>query len=208
MMRKDLLDFWQNPNDGANTPESYLKPNEWRRSVQLCEIISELIPVSSQPKILEIGSNTGRNLMLLRFGGYQFLTGLELSVNAVKMMRDTFTDAKNMDIKVGEVEKLIYDLTTDSFDIIFTMAVLQHLPPESEHIFKQIIRVMRGYLVTIEDERWVSWRHFPRRYDRLFGRLGLKQVKVVKNLDGLSKSYICRIFKKERIGELKNERIL
>lgn len=199
-MRKDLLKYWLNPND-RNDPENYLEPSGWLRSVQLYELLRDIAPPESNPKILELGCNVGRNLMLLRFGGYQSLTGIELNENAVTIMRRTFQDANKINIQIGEIEKRIYDLKTESFDIIFTMAVLQHLPPESEHIFKQIIRVMRGYLVTIEDEGQVSWRHFPRRYDRVFVKLGLKQIKVVKKLNGLGKSFICRVFKKENETE-------
>lgn len=196
-MSKKLLDYWRNPNDGMNAPKGYLTPRTWVRSVRLYDLLRDLIAPESNPKILELGCNVGRNLMLLHFGGYQCLTGIELNENAVTLMRRTFTDANKLHIQIGEIEKHIYDMPTESFDIIFTMAVLQHLPPESEHIFKEIIRVMKGYLVLTEDEKQTSWRHYPRRYDRVFTKLGIKQIKVVKNLDGLNKSFVCRIFEKE-----------
>ena len=196
-LRKDLLDYWQNPNDGLNDPEKYLDPIGWVRSYHLYDLISELIPREQKPRVLELGSNVGRNLLMLRFGGYQDLTGIELSKSAVNLMRKTFPTAITIKILVGEIEKLMYDLRSRSFDIVFTMAVLEHLPVESEHVFKEMARVTNTYLITIEDEKCTSWRHFPRQYDKIFKRVGMKQVMAEKNLVGLSKSFVCRVFKKE-----------
>jgi len=193
----NLQEYWKNPDDGLNNPELFLMPDGWLRSVRLFEIIRALIPPEQNPKILEIGSNVGRNLMMLWFGKYRILTGIELSERAIVMMRKTFCDSMSITVHAGEIEKLIYNLTTNSFDIIFTMAVLEHLPPQSEHVFSQIVRVMKQYLVTVEDERSLSWRHFPRRYDTVFKSFGLKQVKTIKNIDGLPRSFVCRIFRKE-----------
>lgn len=197
-MNEKLLEYWRNPKDGLNEPMMYLRPIGWLRSVQLYRIISELIPVFEQPKILEIGSNIGRNLMILKFGNYTNLSGIEVSEEAIALMRKVFPTSNNkITTYLGPVEELIHTLKTDEFDIIFTMAVLEHLPLESVHVFKQMVRVTRKYLVTIEDERCTSWRHFPRRYDKVFKKLGLKQIRVIKRIDGLSSAFVCRIFKKE-----------
>lgn len=195
-MRERILKYWKSPDDGTNEPWMYLRPRNWYRSIHLYSIISDLISAAEQPRILEIGCNIGRNLMTLRFGDYIRLFGIELSERAVEVMRIIFPLSDDFKIYTGEVERWIPTLKTDSFDIVFTMAVLQHLPPESEHVFKQLVRITKRYLVVIEDEKRQSWRHFPRRYDEVFKPLGLKQIKVIKKIDGLSKPFKCRIFRK------------
>ena len=194
---RDLQEYWKSPNDGMNDPELYYHPENWPRSVQLCNIIRKLIPAEEEPSILEIGCNVGRNLIMLYFAQYSNLAAIEISHEAICLMRKTFPASMNFDIKAGAVEERIYDIRDSSFDIVFTMAVLQHLPSESEHVFAELARVCDKYLITIEDEKHKSWRHFPRRYDTVFADLGMKQVKVIKKVDGLSSKFCCRIFRKE-----------
>lgn len=196
-MRESLVNYWTALNDGDNDTIPYLRPNTWLRSVHLYDIINSLIPPSENPAIMEIGCNVGRNLMILKFGNYNNLTGIELSEKAISLMHHTFPVSTSFKIHTGPVEQIIYTLDAEKFDIIFTMAVLEHLPPESEHVFPEIVRTCKKYLITIEDERWTSWRHFPRRYDNVFKPLGMKQIKVIKEVSGLSKNIICRIFRKE-----------
>jgi SAM-dependent methyltransferase len=68
----------QNPNDKNNNPEGYLD-NEitLRRSKYLYEVISKHF--TTDVKILELGSNVGRNLNYLYERGYKNLTGVEIA---------------------------------------------------------------------------------------------------------------------------------
>ena len=196
-MRESLLDYWTAPNDGSNDAIHYLRPNAWLRSVQLHSIINSLIPPGENPAIMEIGCNVGRNLMILKFGNYDNLTGIELSEIAISLMYHIFPISTTFKIHTGPVEQIIRTLDAEKFDIIFTMAVFEHLPPESEHVFAEIVRTCKKYLITIEDERCISWRHFPRKYCDVFKLLGMKQIQVIKEVSGLSKNFVCRIFRKE-----------
>ncbi len=196
ILKEILQEYWKNPGDGLNDPFQYLFPDGWLRSIRLYDVIRDLIPPGEAPSILELGTNIGRNLMMLMFGNYEKLHGIELSEIAVQNMLDWFPKSRTIKIQIGAVEDLLYDIVQDEFDIVFTMAVLEHLPIESEHVFKQIANITKQYLITIEDEKCTSWRHFPRAYDKVFKPLGLKQIKVIKRFTGL-RTFVCRVFKKE-----------
>ncbi len=193
---RDLREYWKNPSDGLNDPFQYLFPDGWLRSVRLYDVIHDLIPPNETPSILELGTNIGRNLMMLMFGNYENLHGIELSEIAVQHMLDWFPKSQTIKIQIGAIENLLYDIVQDEFDIVFTMAVFEHLPIESEYVFKQIANITKQYLITIEDEKCTSWRHFPRSYDKVFKPLGMKQIKVIKRFSGL-RTFVCRVFKKE-----------
>ena len=54
-------------------------------------------------------------------------------------------------------------------------------------------------LITIEDEKNVSERHFPRNYRKIFDGLGMKQVyeKHLSQNEGLNKKFYARVFAKQ-----------
>jgi hypothetical protein len=74
------------------------------------------------------------------------------------------------------VEEAIRELPDRSVDITFTMAVLEHLHPESEWVFDEMIRLTGSTIVTIEDEHGVSRHHTPRDYRAVFEGRGVRQV--------------------------------
>lgn len=122
---------------------------------------------NSNPNILEIGCNVGQNLNYLFSAGFDKLTGIEISEDAVVLMKKSYPRmAKNAKIINKPVEDAIGTFKENEFDIVFTMAVLEHIHPDSDFIFPEMARITNRYLITIEDERWVSWRHFPRNYKK------------------------------------------
>lgn len=74
------------------------------------------------------------------------------------------------------MEEGLPSMQINSYDLVFTMAVLEHLHKDSEYVFKDIARIAKQYLLTIEDESGISKRHFPRNYQAIFEPLGLKQI--------------------------------
>ncbi|MDP2943351.1 MAG: class I SAM-dependent methyltransferase, partial [Candidatus Omnitrophota bacterium] len=185
------------PYDGKNIPSEYLKDKE--RSIFLLNLAKRYIEEGQ--KVLEIGCNVGRNLNELFLSGFYDLSGVEISKNAVEMMRKAYPDmAGKIKIYNGAVESFIEDFKDNSFDLVFTMAVLEHIPTESEFIFSHMARIAKKNLITIEDERGLSWRHFPRNYKKIFEKLGLKQIQEISLRDvrvpGLSADFVARVFKK------------
>ncbi|MDH7490469.1 MAG: class I SAM-dependent methyltransferase [Anaerolineae bacterium] len=153
--------------------------------------------------LLEIGCNVGRNLYYLFTAGFTDLTGIEISAQAVDVLKATFPDmAQRIRIHNAAAESVLPILETNSFEIVFTMAVLEHIHRDSEWLFGEIVRVTRGYLITIEDEEHISWRHFPRNYRKVFERLGLRQIhsEDCSAIPGLGPGFVARIFQKPSTG--------
>lgn len=195
--RKELLDYWAFPNDGKNMPVEYLRDRE--RSIFLLNLIKKYI--EGKDRILEIGCNVGRNLNELFCAGFKSLAGIEINRNAIKLMQEVYPDmVKKIEIYNVPVESVIQNFEDNSFDLVFTMAVLEHIHSDSEFIFSHMARIVKKTLITVEDEKGLSWRHFPRNYKRIFENLGLKQIEEITfgnvRIPDLNKDVVARVFKK------------
>ena len=95
-------------------------------------------------------------------------------------------------------EDIIGKFEDNEFDIVFTMAVLEHIHTDSEWIFTEMARITKTHLITIEDERGISWRHFPRDYKKVFEQLGLVQIEEIdcSKIDRLGDGVYARVFQK------------
>jgi SAM-dependent methyltransferase len=188
--------FWRNP-DPTNRPEAYSVP------VARSEFLVGLLARhgSNDGRVLEIGPNIGRNLEALRRAGYRQLEGIEISENAVSAMRETYPLlAAAATIHNAAVEEVIRTLPDSSFDVVFTMAVLEHLHPDSEWVFAEMARICRGVIVTIEDEVGRSPRHVPRHYKSIFESLGLEQIEELdpSGVGELGPTFRARVFSRAR----------
>jgi SAM-dependent methyltransferase len=114
-------------------------------------IINMLCPlIGKENSILEIGCNTGRNLNHLWQAGYKDVRGMEISEHAVKRLRVEYRCLAMIPVDIGPAEFSIQKYDRDSIDVIFTMAVLEHLHPDSRLLFNEIARVARKYVLAIE----------------------------------------------------------
>ena len=86
--------------------------------------------------------------------------------------------ARKIIIHNQAIEDVIKGFKDDAFDVVFTMAILQHIHPKSEWIFSEIVRITKSFLIIREAEGYISWRHFPRNYKKIFERLGMKQIEA------------------------------
>ena len=191
--RRELHDYWQRPWDGSNRPEGYLEGKE--KSEFLLKLIDK--HADRQSRIIEIGCNVGRNLNHLFLAGFTRLEGIEISAAAVELLNQSYPEmARNSVIHNTPVEDLIAEFEDNEFDIVFTMAVLEHIHRDSEWIFAEMVRIARKRLITIEDERGFSWRHFPRNYRKIFETLGMKQIEELgcNGVDQLGSDFYARVF--------------
>lgn len=114
-------------------------------------IINMLRPlISKEYSILEIGCNTGRNLNHLWQAGYRNIRGIEISEHVVKRLRLEYRCLAEIPVDIGPAELSIQEYDNNSVDVIFTMAVLEHLHPDSRCLFKEIARVAGKYVLAIE----------------------------------------------------------
>lgn len=174
---RDAAKFWKQKIPPSNNPKDYLSP------IYRSEFLYKFMPrLEKEAKILEIGSNVGRNLFYLHKQGFKNLQGIEINRYAVKVGKEIYPNLyKSCKIYIGEGQKVLPKFADNSFDLIFTMATLQHIP-DSKVFFTEIIKKTRKYLLTIEDETHITQRHFPKNYKKIFEKLGLKQIKSIKNI--------------------------
>jgi SAM-dependent methyltransferase len=147
--------------------------------------------------VLEIGCNVGRNLSFLLDAGLRQLTGIEINGEALALLRSTYPElGSTAKLINAPVEDAIGHMAARSFDLVYTMAVLEHIHPDSEWVFAEMARITRSLLVTIEDERGVSVRHTPRDYRHVFEALGMHQIleREVSEAEGLSPGFVARVF--------------
>ncbi len=190
----DLHEYWRDPQDDGNRPEAYRSEETQARSEFLVGL-AERVPRDSP--VLEVGCNVGRNLEALRRAGYTDLTGIEISAGALEQLREHHPElSREATLINSPVEEAAPGLEAGHYGLVYTMAVLEHIHPASEWAFAELVRATGGVLITIEDERAVTWRHFPRDYRQVFEGLGMAQVEEVALGDdvGLGEGFFARVF--------------
>ena len=87
---------------------------------------------------------------------------------------------------------------TRGFDVVFSMAVLEHLHPDSEWVFAELARKSRRLVITIEDEGNRNWRAFPRNYRAVFEQLGFEQMEErdCGPAEGFYAGIVARVFRR------------
>lgn len=191
--RDKIHAYWHNPDDGMNDPEDYLKRCCQQRTETLVAIIKRM-PIAKDAQILELGCGVGRNLEALRKAGYTNLFGIDMNEKAIDLGEVHFPHLEGR-LYYGSIEEWISQIEPNIFELVFTMAVLEHIHPSSEWIFAEMVRTTH-HLITIEDEYTQSWRHKARDYGRVFSQLGMKQIGMGA-IRGLSQKFVGRAFRKE-----------
>ena len=199
LSRTDVHGYWRTPPD-RNVPASYLKGSA--RSTWLVEFAQKHLDGDARNNtLLEIGCNIGRNLEFFHRAGFRNLSAIEINEDAVKLLRGHFPEmGSTAQIHVGPVEEVIKTFGDNQFDVVYTVAVLEHIHTQSEWVFGEMARIARRLVITIEDERHLSDRHFPRNYGKVFTALGLTQLESVECVKvegmGLRGGFFARVFAK------------
>ncbi|MCB0320490.1 MAG: methyltransferase domain-containing protein [Bdellovibrionales bacterium] len=108
----------------------------------ICRIV-RFLKISS---VFEFGCNAGRNLSYLRgaIGSHLCLKGIDINEKSIAFGQETW----NLDISVGD-EQFLQTLEADSFDFIFTISVLDHIPA-IEECLAALHRVSARYFLALE----------------------------------------------------------
>jgi len=143
-------------------------------------IVNLLAPhISKEARILEIGCNSGRNLNHLWRAGYKALGGIEISKHAAKRLRKAYTCLAHVPIDIGPAENLIRKFSNHSIDVIFTMAMLEHLHPDNKFLFKEIARVANQYVLSVESRLGKrSHMQYPWDIKSEFTAVGLTCIEI------------------------------
>jgi SAM-dependent methyltransferase len=192
LSREEAQNYWIAPPDEKNLPERYAH-GDVERSGALLSLVERLVPRDAA--ILEIGCNAGRNLNHLYHHGFTNLSAIEISPAAIAFFGEAFPDtAKAVDVRVGPLENLLPGYPERRFDLLFSMAVMMHIHPDSAFVFPHMVRIS-GMILAVEDERKsTSTRHFGRNYREIFEALGAKQILEESPVAGLPE-FVARVFK-------------
>lgn len=142
------------------------------RSAALAKLIAD---VPRTARIIEIGSGPGRNLAYLFDAGWERVEGVEINPNAVALMRERYPHLADQMVHVGPAEDVLLGLPSDGYDLVFTMAVLEHIHPASSIVFDQMARIAREILA-IEPRGHASKRQYPHDVPGLFTSRGFELV--------------------------------
>jgi SAM-dependent methyltransferase len=187
--RDELQKHWRN----SDNPSGYFQGD--RRGEYLTSLVKQY--AKPDASILELGCNVGSNLYHLWEAGYRNLSGIEINPKALKLMERNFPDMQ-VAVYEGSIEDRIKKLA--EYDLVFTIAVLEHIHRDSEWAFLEIAKRART-LITIEGEKSIaSELHIARNYKNIFEGLGLKQVyeKNLSQKEGLNANFYARVFSKNR----------
>lgn len=192
---EDLHEAWRNAYS-VNAPAEYLVDRHGR-SEYVADLIAET--VSPAASVLEVGCNCGPNLAVLQERGFSNLHGVEINESALDLLRATFPDLR-ADLFAGSVEEFCRGRMR-RYDLIFTLAVLEHIHPDSEWIFGRLASHCR-WLLSVEDEVGVSDHHFPRDYGQVFAGLGMEATFTDSDLEalGLGEGFVARLFQRVEKG--------
>jgi pseudaminic acid biosynthesis-associated methylase len=98
------------------------------------------IPASAS--FLEVGCNTGNQLLHLQQMGYSKLTGVEVQSYALEVAR-----ARTRNIVLQQASALALPFADDAFDVVFTSGVLIHIAPEDlPRALEEIHRCARTWI--------------------------------------------------------------
>lgn len=180
-------EYWQNPRCdkkvsekelAISVPKFYTDPALQPLSIYLTEHIQKY--VDPKERILEIGCNVGRNIEHLILAGYENVTGVEISPEAVEASWRYFPKAAPR-IHCADARAYLAVQPSKSFYMIFTQSILMHVPPEDKSLFVSMARVAGSFILTNEVERnsgplmKYKWN---RNYQEVFKPLGWKQIHV------------------------------
>ena len=163
--------------------------------------------ISKDASFLEVGCNTGNQLLLLQRMGYTNLSGLELQPYALEIAR-----SRTRNISLAQGSALAIPHADASFDLVFTAGVLIHIAPEDlPRAMNEVHRCSRTYIWGVEyyapDVTEVNYRNhsglmwkmdYARRYLQRFEDLELVREQHVPYLEGSNVDTVFLLRKKRQ----------
>jgi len=192
--REEIWDYWYNPPE-ENRPECYVSGIRSDKRSQFLLDLFRKHHVAYSHTVLELGCNVGRNLATLSQAGYQRLYGIEINPDAIELMVDKYPELAAK-IRIGAIEEQLP--THRTVHVIFSVAVLMHLHPDSEWVFAKMYERTRKLIITIEDEKSRNGSlHVSRNYREIFESHGMHCIDTVYHVPGANSHYVARVFLKK-----------
>jgi pseudaminic acid biosynthesis-associated methylase len=161
--------------------------------------------IARDASVLEVGCNTGNQLLLLHGLGWSNLSGVELQAYAIEIVRSRVPNAS---VKLGSALALPY--ANSSFEVVFTSGVLIHIAPQDlSRAMDEIYRTSKKYIWGLEyyspQTKEVPYRShsallwktdFARHYLDRFENLELVQEQHLPYLDNANVDTVFLLRKK------------
>jgi len=166
---KKAHDYWSNPNKNRNNPENYILFKE--RTNFLFKELFQLKEIDKNSTFLEIGCNSGRDLIFLHDNDFKNLTGIDINKKVIEFAQKQLINT-NVRLINNEIEKEIILFNDNEFDVVFSFATLMQIHDDSFWIFDEILRIAQKYIIIVENEK--------RDYKTIFEKNNFKQIKELK----------------------------
>lgn len=181
--------YWKNEAEkGHNKSENYNREHTQQRSRYLLGLLKKY-SINEKSSVIELGCNCCRNLNHLFENGYKNITGIEINSIAINQTRKKFFPELEANLINSSIEDVILKIK-NQFDVVFSMAVLQHVSLDSNWIFEHIARITKEYIIFIELDLY-------RDYEKLISPFGFSLIERTNctKIKGLEK-YKANIFKR------------
>ena len=169
--REELNRYWRENSNGDSI--------QLVRSAPRSAFIKDLIDkhARANPSILEIGCDGGGNLDFLYRAGLTRLAGVEISPEALRLLRENYPEmASRIRLVEGPIEDQIKQIADGEFDVVFTISVLAYIHHDCDWVLAEMVRVTSDLLISIDQKRAYSSHAVARDYRRIFERLGMEMI--------------------------------
>lgn len=166
------LNYW-----GSRTLETNHSPKQYLlKDISTERCLDKIISVSDKnTSFVEIGCNAGRNLNYLYENGFRNLAGIEINKIAIEeTLRNYFPDLyKTGKFYIGNAADEIKKIPDNSFDVVFSIAVLIHINPEYMYLFEEMARISKRYISILTSENGYP---FPYDFKKIFTKNNFKEI--------------------------------
>jgi ubiquinone/menaquinone biosynthesis C-methylase UbiE len=157
-------------------------------------ILDNIVKLNPQKNILEVGCASGGHVTLLakRLPG-SYIHGLDINKKAVRYgnLQLNSQNIENARLVEGKADALV-SFANDSIDIVFTVAVLTHIPPNKiRKVLQELSRVSSRWIVLVEPQldehektHLLKYHYFQwlRDYIKLIKEMELGQIGEVTKI--------------------------
>ena len=137
--------------DGDYSPDYYAQLGANEVTETLGDVFAHYVPEDAT--VLEVGCSSGRHLAALLDAGYENLTGIDLNDASFDVMAEHYPAlAETGTFHTVAIEEFVPQLPDDAFDVVYSVETLQHVHPDDEWVFEELVRVTGDLLITAENE--------------------------------------------------------
>jgi pseudaminic acid biosynthesis-associated methylase len=165
--------------------------------------------IPKEASFLEVGCNSGNQLLVLQKMGYLDLSGIELQPYALEIARSR---TRNISLAQGSALEIPHG--DASFDVVFTSGVLIHIAPSDlDRALDEIYRCAKTFIwgmeyyapnateVNYRSHSALLWKmNYARRYLQRFKDLELIREQHIPYLEGSNVDTVFLLRKKQRIA--------